>query len=95
MQPQDTTALQGVVQELSPLLIPSRFEKAQQPSPTAVQLGFRTLRQRLWLELHWQADCARFHAVPAPPRSGEGSTLAQQLQHGLSGLALVLSLIHI
>lgn len=89
MQPQDTTALQGVVQELSPLLIPSRFEKAQQPSPTAVQLGFRTLRQRLWLELHWQADCARFHAVPAPPRSGEGSTLAQQLQHGLSGLALV------
>ncbi|MEB3176286.1 MAG: NFACT RNA binding domain-containing protein [Synechococcus sp.] len=89
MQPQDTTALQGVVQELSPLLIPSRFEKAQQPSPTAVQLGFRTLRQRVWLELHWQADGARFHAVPAPPRSGEGSTLAQQLQHGLSGLALV------
>ena len=89
MQPQDTTTLQGVVAELSPQLIPSRFEKAQQPSPSGLQLGFRTLRHRLWIELHWQADSARFHAAPAPPRIGEGSTLAQQLQHGLSGLALV------
>ena len=89
MQPQDTTTLQGVVAELNPELIPSRFEKAQQPSPSGLQLGFRTLRQRLWIELHWQADSARFHAAPPPPRVGEGSTLAQQLQHGLSGLALV------
>jgi predicted ribosome quality control (RQC) complex YloA/Tae2 family protein len=89
MQPQDTTALHGVISELRPELIPARFEKAQQPSPCALQLGFRTLHQRLWLELHWQADSARFHAAPPPPRTGEGSTLAQQLQHGLSGLALV------
>ena len=80
MQPQDTTALHGVISELRPELIPARFEKAQQPSPCALQLGFRTLRQRLWLELHWQADSARFHAAPPPPRTGEGSTLAQQLQ---------------
>ena len=89
MQPQDTTSLRAVVTELSPLLLPARFEKAQQPQPQGLQLGFRTLEQKLWLELHWQADCPRFHAIPPPLRQGEGSTLAQQLQHGLSGLALV------
>ena len=89
MQPQDTTSLRAVVTELSPLLLPARFEKAQQPQPQGLQLGFRTLEQKLWLELHWQADCPRFHAIPPPPRQGEGSTLAQQLQHGLGGLALV------
>jgi predicted ribosome quality control (RQC) complex YloA/Tae2 family protein len=89
MQPQDTTALRAVVNELQTQLVPARFEKAQQPASTWVQLGFRTLTQRLWLDLHWQADAARFHAIPAPPRQGEGSTLAQQLQHGLAGLALV------
>ncbi|WP_315856046.1 NFACT RNA binding domain-containing protein [Synechococcus lacustris] len=89
MQPQDTTCLKAVVTELQPLLLPARFEKAQQPCPGAVQLGFRTLSQRLWLELRWQADAARFHCLPAPARLGEGSTMAQQLQHGLSGLALV------
>jgi len=89
MQPQDNTCLKAVVTELQPLLLPARFEKAQQPCPGAVQLGFRTLSQRLWLELRWQADAARFHCLPAPARLGEGSTMAQQLQHGLSGLALV------
>ena len=54
-----------------------------------MQLAFRTLKQRLWLTLNWQADCPRFHAIEPPPRLGEGSTLAQQLQHGLKGLALV------
>ena len=89
MQPQDTTCLKAVVEELQPMLLPARFEKAQQPSTSSVQLGFRTLTQRLWLELRWQADGARFHGLPAPPRQGEGSTLAQQLQHALGGLALV------
>jgi predicted ribosome quality control (RQC) complex YloA/Tae2 family protein len=89
MQPQDTTCLKAVVDELQPVLLPARFEKAQQPNPHAVQLGFRTFTHRLWLELRWQADCPRFHSIPAPARLGEGSTLAQQLQHALSGLALV------
>ena len=89
MQAQDTTTLRAVVAELAPLLLPARFEKAQQPRPQALQLGFRTSGSRLWLELSWQADDARCHAIPPPPRQGEGSTLARQLQHGLSGLALV------
>ena len=89
MQPQDTTTLRGVVHELNAELVPSRFEKAQQAESGGVQLAFRTLKQRLWLTLNWQADCPRFHAIEPPPRLGEGSTLAQQLQHGLKGLALV------
>jgi len=89
MQPQDTTTLRAVVAELAPLLLPARFEKAQQPRPQALQLGFRTADSRLWLELSWQAEDARCHAIPPPPRQGEGSTLARQLQHGLGGLALV------
>ena len=89
MQPQDTTTLRGVVSELKAELVPSRFEKAQQADSGGVQLAFRTLKQRLWLALYWQADCPRFHAIEPPPRIGEGSTLAQQLQYGLKGLALV------
>ena len=89
MQPQDTTTLRGVVSELEAELVPSRFEKAQQADSGGVQLAFRTLKQRLWLALYWQADCPRFHAIEPPPRLGEGSTLAQQLQYGLKGLALV------
>jgi predicted ribosome quality control (RQC) complex YloA/Tae2 family protein len=89
MQPQDTTTLRGVVSELKAELVPSRFEKAQQAESGGVQLAFRTLKQRLWLALYWQADCPRFHAIEPPPRLGEGSTLAQQLQYGLKGLALV------
>ena len=89
MQPQDTTTLRGVVSELKAELVPSRFEKAQQADSGGVQLAFRTLKQRLWLALYWQADCPRFHAIEPPPRLGEGSTLAQQLQYGLKGLALV------
>lgn len=89
MQSQDTTTLRAVVAELAPQLLPARFEKAQQPRPQALQLGFRTAGSRLWLEVSWQAEDARCHAIPPPPRQGEGSTLAQQLQHGLGGLALV------
>jgi predicted ribosome quality control (RQC) complex YloA/Tae2 family protein len=85
----DLTSLRAVVAELKPLLLPSRFEKAQQADGHTLQLGFRTLEQRLWLELSWQAEAPRLHAIEPPPRQGEGSTLAQQLQHGLSGLALV------
>ncbi len=90
MQPQDTTTLRGVVHELNAELVPSRFEKAQQAESGGVHWPFSHPEQRrLWLTLNWQADCPRFHAIEPPPRLGEGSTLAQQLQHGLKGLALV------
>lgn len=85
----DLTSLRAVLSELQPLLVPSRFEKAQQADSHTVQLGFRTLEQRLWMELSWLAEAPRCLAIEPPPRQGDGSTLAQQLQHGLGGLALV------
>ncbi len=89
LQAMDLTSLRAVLSELQPLLVPSRFEKAQQADSHTVQLGFRTLEQRLWLELSWLAEAPRCLAIEPPPRQGDGSTLAQQLQHGLGGLALV------
>ncbi|MEB3200939.1 MAG: NFACT family protein [Synechococcaceae cyanobacterium] len=88
IQPLDATALRAVLSELRPLLLPSRFEKAQQADPHTVQLGLRGLRGSHWLSLSWLAEAPRLHAIPTPPRQGEGSTLARQLQHGLRGLAL-------
>ena len=88
LQPMDLTSLRAVLSEWRGLVLPSRFEKAQQGGSHSLQLGLRHLRGVQWLELCWQAEAARVHAIAAPPRQGEGSTLAQQLQHGLRGLAL-------
>ena len=85
----DLTTLRAVLAELQPQVVPARFEKAQQPSGQRLQLGLRSLSGLHWLELSWLAEAPRLHGIAAPPRQGEGSTLAQQLQHGLRGLALV------
>ncbi len=88
-QAMDVTSLRAVLAELRPALLPSRFEKAQQPTPQALQLGLRGLHGRHWLEISWLAEAPRLLAIEPPLRRGEGSTLARQLQHGLAGLALV------
>ncbi|MCU0527910.1 MAG: NFACT family protein [Cyanobium sp. Prado107] len=85
----DFTSLRAVLAEWRAVLLPSRFEKAQQGSAHSVQIGLRHLQGMSWLELSWQAEAARVHAIDTPPRQGEGSTLAQQLQHALRGLALI------
>jgi len=85
----DLTTLRAVLAELEPQLVPSRFEKAQQPAGQRLQLGLRSLAGLQWIELSWLAEAPRLHQIDPPPRQGEGSTLAQQLQHGLRGLALV------
>ena len=85
----DVTTLRALLAELRPRLLPSRFEKAQQPDPQSLQLALRGLEGCHWLELGWEAEAPRMLATAAPPRRGEGSTLAQQLQHSLRGLALV------
>jgi predicted ribosome quality control (RQC) complex YloA/Tae2 family protein len=89
LQPMDVTSLKAVLAEWRPLLLPSRFEKAQQSDAQTMQLGLRTLQGMRWLELSWLPEAPRCHTIPPPPREGDGSTLAQQLQHGLRGLALV------
>ena len=88
LQPMDVTSLKAVLSEWRSHLLPSRFEKAQQATPHSIQIGLRSLEGIHWLELSWQAEAARVHSVAAPPRLGDGSTLAQQLQHSLRGLAL-------
>ena len=85
----DLTTLRAVLAELGPALLPSRFEKAQQAEGCCLQLALRSLTGVQWLELSWLAEAPRLLAIPPPPRQGEGSTLAQQLQHGLRNLALV------
>ena len=89
LQVMDLTSLRAVLADLRAQIIPSRFEKAQQPNQQSLQLGFRTLKGMVWLELSWQADAARLVQIPSPKRIGSGSTLAQQVQHGLRQLALV------
>ncbi|MFM7548161.1 MAG: NFACT family protein, partial [Cyanobacteriota bacterium] len=89
LQPMDVTSLRAVLVEWRAQLLPSRFEKAQQPEAQTIQLGLRSLQGMQWLLLSWQPEAARLHHIDPPPRQGEGSTLAQQLQHGLRGLALV------
>ena len=84
----DLSTLRAVLSDLRPKLLPSRFEKAQQPDPATLQLGFRTLQGMLWLELSWQADAPRLVQIPPPPRQGAGSTLSQQIQHSLRQMAL-------
>ncbi len=84
----DLSTLRAVLSDLRPKLLPSRFEKAQQPDSATLQLGFRTLQGMLWLELSWQADAPRLVQIPPPPRQGTGSTLSQQIQHSLRQMAL-------
>lgn len=89
LQVMDLTSLRAVVSELSDELLPSRFEKAQQPSSQTLQLGFRTLSGLIWLEICWGAEAARLVRIPPPSRLGTGSTLAQQMQHCLRQMALI------
>jgi predicted ribosome quality control (RQC) complex YloA/Tae2 family protein len=89
IQAMDATSLKAVLAELRGVVLPSRFEKAQQPDGQTAQVGLRGLTGSHWLELSWLAEAPRLLAIDPPPRQGEGSTLARQLQHSLRGLALV------
>ncbi len=89
IQAMDLTTLKAVVAELQAVLLPSRFEKAQQGEAHGLQIALRSLAGSFWLDLSWLAEAPRLLAISPPARQGEGSTLAQQIQHGLRGLALV------
>ena len=47
LQPMDLTTLRAVLWDLRPKLVPSRFEKAQQPDPGTIQVGCRSLKGML------------------------------------------------
>tara|TARA_Y100001968_G_scaffold326341_1_gene369204 strand:+ start:4796 stop:6529 length:1734 start_codon:yes stop_codon:yes gene_type:complete len=90
-QPQsmDITSLLAVVCELRRTILPSRFEKAQQPDPWTLQLGFRTLEGLKWIEICWKAEISRLVQIDPPNKEGAQSTLAKQLQHILTHMALI------
>ncbi len=85
----DLTTLKAVLSELRKEIVPSRFETAQQPEPQTLQIGLRTLKGLVWLELSWEADSARLVRVPSPSRIGSKSTLAKQIQNCLGQMTLV------
>ncbi len=88
IQMMDITSLKAVICDLRKTILPSRFEKAQQPESNTIQLGFRTLSGLFWLEASWDPDAPRIICIPSPKRLGEESTLAKQLKHGLQMMAL-------
>ena len=69
-QVMDLTSLRAVLADLRARLLPSRFEKAQQPDPQTLQLGFRTLRGMIWLALSWKAEVPRLVEISAHEVSG-------------------------
>ena len=88
-QAMDLTSIKAVVAELRKDILPSRFEKAQQPEPNSLQIGLRTLEGLKWIEISWDSEAPRFVEISSPNKSGTQSTLARQIQHGLKNLALV------
>jgi len=89
IQIMDLTTLKAVVFELRQHIVPSRFESAQQIDSYTVQLGFRTLEKLTWLEISWLPESPRIVQIPPPKKHGEKSTLAKQIKHLLTNLALV------
>tara|TARA_B100000214_G_scaffold374825_1_gene358796 strand:+ start:1069 stop:2778 length:1710 start_codon:yes stop_codon:yes gene_type:complete len=89
IQIMDLTTLKAVVYELSKKIVPSRFEKAQQIDASTVQLAFRTLNNLIWVEMSWMAESPRIVQIQPPKRQGEKSTLAKQIKHLMTNLALV------
>ncbi len=85
----DVTSLKAVIADLSKKIIPSRFEKAQQSDPNTIQLGLRTLKGLIWIEISWDVEAPRFVEVIPQSKIGSKATLANQIHHGLKGLALL------
>ena len=89
IQIMDLTTLKAVVFELINSIVPSRFENAQQIDSHTIQLGFRTLEKLTWIEISWLAESPRIVQIPPPKKYGEKSTLAKQIKHLFSNLALI------
>ena len=85
----DITSIKSILHYLSVEILPSKFEKAQQPESNTIQLCFRGIKKQQWVEISWQGDCARILCIRKPERIGAESTLAKQLTYGLKYMALV------
>ena len=85
----DVTSIKSILHYLSREILPSKFEKAQQPEPNTIQIGLRGINNISWIEVSWQGDCARIIKINPPNKLGSESTLAKQLSYGLKYMALV------
>ena len=88
-QTMDITSIKAILHNLSNEILPSKFETAQQPEPSTIQIGFRGINNINWIEVSWQGDCARIIKIDRPEKQGNASTLARQLSCGLKYMALV------
>ena len=89
LQMMDVTTLRAVLSDVSKNILPSRFEKAQQPDENTIQLGFRNLEGLIWIELSWDPYSPRLIRINSPEKNGSESTLAKQFQYGLKQKALL------
>ncbi|KYC38717.1 hypothetical protein WA1_36725 [Scytonema hofmannii PCC 7110] len=89
MQTFDFTTLTAVCSDLRANWLPSRIEQVYQRNSYTIAIALRTIKQRSWLEISWQAQAARLHIGDPPPRIPDTFTFSQQLVHQLGGLALV------
>tara|TARA_Y100001970_G_C14257369_1_gene876494 strand:+ start:1179 stop:2903 length:1725 start_codon:yes stop_codon:yes gene_type:complete len=86
----DLTCLKAVVKDLKLNILPSRFEKAQQPDQNTIQLCFRNINSTFWIEISWQPEIPRIYFIKKPSNVGAKSTLSKQLSYGLRYMALTM-----
>ena len=65
----DITSIKSILHYLSVEILPSKFEKAQQPESNTIQLCFRGLNDLNWIEVSWQGDCARILSIKKPEKA--------------------------
>ena len=79
----DITSIKSVLHEISRIILPSKFETAQQPEPNTIQLCFRGINSQAWLEVSWNGDSPRILKIKKPQKIGRESTLSKQIRSGL------------
>ena len=88
-QVMDITSIKSVLHDLTNNILPSKFETAQQPESTTVQLCFRGVDFQTWLEVSWNGDSPRILKIKRPEKIGRESTLSKQIRYGLKYMALI------
>ena len=85
----DITSIKSVLYILSKIILPSKFETAQQPEPHTLQLCFRGINAQIWIEVSWNGDSPRILRISKPEKKGRDSTLSKQIRFGLKYMALI------
>jgi len=85
----DITSIRSVLHYLTKIILPSKFETAQQPDPNTIQLCFRGVDSQTWLEVSWNGDSPRILKINKPEKIGRESTLSKQIRYGLKYMVLI------